>query len=134
MTARRSGFLLIELVLASALLAIVFAVCTRMIVATAAMRRSTERQQAAIQVASNAMERVQARPWNELPDGAIEESALAELGAGVLPGSTVDVVLDRSDTPPSGVKITVSVTFPTGSGDPPRTVELVAWRHPGRQP
>ncbi len=65
-TRRRSGFGLVELALTGFLLAVAMTLTLQVVGWIALNRRSTERRERAIVEASNLIERIKARPWDDL--------------------------------------------------------------------
>ncbi len=68
---RRRGFGLVEMTIACVLLAAAMAATLQVVGWVALERRAVERRERAVLEASNLMERIAARPWDELTTEAL---------------------------------------------------------------
>ena len=129
MIIRRRGVSLIELAAAGVLLAVILAVCAQFFRATAIQRRGLEARRVAMQEVANLMERLCARPWEEItPEspGPIEPS---EEGRKALADGQVEIDVFQPDDEPSAKRITVVLRWQPQPDQPPRSVRLVAWKY-----
>lgn len=126
----RRGVTLLELAVAGILLGTLLTVCLQMVGATAARRRAVEDRQTAMLEAGNVMERLAARPWDELTPEAVAEIELSsEARESLLEGRLeVDVTRGGPDEP-DAKRVAVLVRWNDRSGKPQRPVRLVAWRY-----
>jgi Tfp pilus assembly protein PilV len=126
---RRRGISLMEVAAAGILLAVMLTVCVQFLRATARQRRGLQARRAAIQEAANVMERVCARPWEELTPEAAGQVRLSEEAQAAVAGGALQVDVAQTDEKPDGKRITVVLRWPGGPGQPDRSVRLVAWRY-----
>jgi hypothetical protein len=126
---RRRGFTLLEIGTAAALLAIMLVVCARLFRAVANQRRAIEDRRAAIAEIDNVMERLCARPWDELSAQSAGEASLSEEVQQVLPGGRLEIDVSQPGDEPNAKRITVILYWPGGSDQPERSVRVVAWRY-----
>jgi len=140
----RRGMTLLEALVAGVLLAAMMTICLQLFAAVAAERRAMENRQTAAQDAANLMERLIARPWNELTPSARRGKAEGGRGNSAfrlqpsafglppscrsLPGGSVEIELITAAGQPEAKRITVSVHWQDRSG-PAAPVRLVAWRY-----
>jgi prepilin-type N-terminal cleavage/methylation domain-containing protein len=127
--AHRRGFGLVELSIATLLLAVAMAIVVQVAGWLAAERRGAERRQRAIQEAANLMERLTSRPWDELTPDLARSQALSPATAAVLRNGVLQVAI----VPEAGKPTTKRIAIRLGWGDPagggPAPVRLVAWVH-----
>ena len=128
---RRRGFTLLEISAAGILLAVMMTICLQFFRATAAQRRAIQDHRTAIREADNLMERVCARPWEELTPEGVAGVQLSEEARRALGGSQVEIDVTQPDDEPDGKRITVLLRWPAGPDQPDRSVWLVAWRYRG---
>jgi prepilin-type N-terminal cleavage/methylation domain-containing protein len=126
MTMRRRGMTLIELVVAAALLATVLVVCLQLLAATALQRRAANQRQLALQEVENTIERLTAKPWNELtPQTTVQLPAAVR---SRLPGAELKVEVATAPAEPSAKRIAVSLRWKDHSGQFTKPVAIVTWR------
>ena len=128
---RRRGFTLLEISAAGILLVVMLTICLQFFRATAAQRRAIQDRRTAIREADNVMERVCARPWQELTPEGVASVQLSEEVQQVLPGGQLEIEVTQLNDEPDGKRVTVLLHWPAGSNQPDRSVRLVAWRYRG---
>ena len=129
---RRRGISLMEIAAAGILLAAMLAVCVQFFQATAAQRRGLEARRTALQTVANVMERLGARPWDQLTtENASQPELLAEVEQA-LPDGQLEVEIVQPDGEPDAKRITVVARWSAGSDPAGRSVRLVAWRYRAR--
>jgi hypothetical protein len=120
---RRRGYNLVDATVGLALLGVVLALAYGMLASLARSRESADVAQCAAQAASNALERVLARP-------ALEEGAVpldAEFRAQC-PGAEAWVEVEPDAGQPAGRFIRLTLTWPDPGTRRGRSVSLVGWR------
>ena len=126
----RRGTTLLELVAAAALLGTVLVICLQLLGATAAQRRHIDQRQLALMEVENTMERLAARPWNELTPqttaGQLSTAVRSRLSDA---GMKIEVTTPAGE--PSAKRIAVSLRWKDGSGQFVKPVRIVTWRWKG---
>jgi hypothetical protein len=85
-----------------------------------------------MQEVANVMERLCARPWEEVtPEGA-GEIELSEEAEETLPDGNVEIEVVQPDDEPEAKRISVQVRWQPEPNQPPRSVRLVAWKYRAR--
>lgn len=132
---RRRGFGLAEMAIAGLLLALAMGLVAQTAVWLAAERRGAARRERALQEAANLMERLAARPWDELTPDLARVQALTPATAEVLRDGTLAVAIAGDDVEPAAKSIAIEIGWGSGgSGGRVAPVRLVAWvyrRNPG---
>lgn len=125
----RPAFLLIDAVMAAAVLGIVLAIAAYFIARMSAERRALDRRQFAVVAAENVLERVSRQPYDELTDASLAREAVDPITARVLvdPILTLGVEESAPDEPP-GRWIRVELRWPGMGGVLERPVRLATWR------
>ena len=131
---RRPGFGLIEMAVTGVLIAAAMAATLQVVGFVALERRSVERRERAVLEASNLLERVAARPWDELSTEALGSIRMAEASAAFMPGSTLELKVVPHDDAPARKRITVEIRWLDRSGRPEAPVRLVAWAYRRGEP
>jgi hypothetical protein len=133
---RRSGFGLVEMALTGVLIAAAMAATLQVVGWVALDRRASERRERAVFEAANLMERIVARPWNDLKPENLASIKLPGPAASFLYGSTLDLKVEQFDDAPVRKKLTVEIRWRDRSGRSEAPVRLVAWTYrkggPGR--
>ena len=129
MMVRRRGVSLMEVAAAGILLAVLLTVCLQFTRATAAQRRGLRARRAAVQEVTNVMERLCARPWEELTPEAAGQVQLSQESQQAFPDGQLQVDVARTDEEPDAKRITVVLRWPAGPEQPDRSVRLVAWKY-----
>jgi prepilin-type N-terminal cleavage/methylation domain-containing protein len=127
MTMRRRGMTLLELVVAAALLGTVMVVCLQMLAATTHQRKIAAQRHMALLEVENAMERLAARPWKELP-AHLPPVQLSPSVRGRLQDAELKVEVITSATEPLAKRIAVSLRWKDDSGQFTKPVTIVTWR------
>jgi Tfp pilus assembly protein PilE len=127
-SAGRGGTTLIELIAAAAILAVLIVVCSQMLSRTVTQQQAIAHRRAALQMASNAMERVQALAWNELTAAGMKPIAQAVVAQGMLRRSRIEVEIVQSEAAPPAKRISVTVFWAERSDQVERKQKLTAWR------
>ena len=120
---------MLELIAASAILAVLLIVCAQMLSRTAVQQQGISNRRAATQMTVNAMERVWALPWREMEEEALKRIAATVLAEKMLRRAQVEVVVDDLEGKPASKRIRVTVTWREGSNGIERQQQLTAWRY-----
>jgi hypothetical protein len=125
----RAGFGLIEMAMTGVLIAAAMAATLQVVGWVARERRGVERRERAVLEASNILERVAARPWDDLSTEALAPIKLPEAARAFLPVSSIDLKVATIEDAPGRKKLTVEVRWSDRSGRPEAPVRLVAWAY-----
>ncbi len=125
--AQRRGFGLPEIAVTALILALTIVIVGEGVVWLANSRRSADRKQRAIQEAANLMERISARPWNELTPEFGQSITLDPATSALLSQGKVEVIIAQTTSAPLAKKISVAVQSRDAMGNPQRPVRLVTW-------
>jgi prepilin-type N-terminal cleavage/methylation domain-containing protein len=128
---KHRGMTLIELAVAAALLGTLLTVSLKMLAASADLRRVTDQRQAAALAAGNLLERLAARPWNELTPELAAAEKLSPEAAGQLPYAElkIEITEQTSDENLPAKRIAVTLGWRGPGGQPVAPVKLVTWRY-----
>ncbi len=127
--ARRRGYGLVELSVATLMLALAMAIVVQTAGWLAAERRGAERRQRALQEAANLMERLTSRPWAELTPELAREQSLSPATKAVLRDGTLEVSIAPTDGDASAKSIAIRIGWGDRSGNRATPIRLVAWVH-----
>lgn len=125
----RRGSLLLETLVAGAILGTLLAVCVALLSAAAQHRLVAEQRQRAIVELGNLMERVAARPWAELTESALAAEKISPEAAEELPGAELKIELFADPKMPDAKRITASLRWQDPSGQMRRPLAMTAWRY-----
>ncbi|MHB1561779.1 MAG: hypothetical protein ACYC61_30385, partial [Isosphaeraceae bacterium] len=123
--------MLIELIIAAGLLAVILSLTVKVLGQVGQQRRAAERRQRALVEASNAMERITARPYDEITPRSAAAVKLSPDAAAAVPGAELNV--DVRDEPASGVssrRVAVRLRWKDSAGQWEAPVHLVTWVEP----
>jgi prepilin-type N-terminal cleavage/methylation domain-containing protein len=129
----RRGYSIIELLVATALLATLLTVCVQLSGTATAEQRAVGQRQAAMNEAANVLERLSIRPWDELTDKNLSELPLSAAARQSVPEARLEVRVVQPAGQPGVKRISVLVRWPDRDGRPERTVRLTAWRYRAAQ-
>ncbi len=131
---RRRGFGLVEMAISGLMLAAAMAATVQVVGRVSAERRSVARRERALVEASNLMERIAARPFEEITPEALAAIRLPEAARESLPDSTLGATVTSADDPPARKRIVVEVRWRDRSGRAESPVRLVAWAFRRKEP
>jgi len=120
---------MLELLVACVLMTAVLAVCLQIVSAAASQRQAAAHRLAAVEEASNLMERLSARPWSELTPEAAKSMRLSPEAQAALPQGALSVEITQSPNDAGAKRISVEIRWQEPGGEPARPVRLVAWRY-----
>jgi hypothetical protein len=124
---RRPGFGLIEMAVTGILIATAMAATLQVVGWVALERRAVERRERALLEASNLLERITARSWDDLSTEALKTMTISDPASSFLPGSALDLKVVPFEDLPARKKITVEILWRDRSGRSEAPVRLVAW-------
>ena len=125
----RRAFTLLEMLAAFAVLGVLVAFCVQLLPAVARQRAAAAQRQAATQEAANLLERIAARPWDQLTPAALQGVGLSSEARRQLPGAKLQVDVFDPAQNPAARRIAVCVQWEDRDGLPVRPARLVAWRY-----
>ncbi|HEY2155927.1 MAG TPA: hypothetical protein VGH33_09880 [Isosphaeraceae bacterium] len=125
----RRGYGLLELTIATLLLAVAMTIVVQTAGWLAAERRGAGRRQRALQEAANLMERLSSRSWDELTPELARAQVLSPATKAVLRDGTLDVAIIPETGDPPARRITIRVHWGDPSAGLVAPVKLVAWVH-----
>lgn len=125
----RRATTLLEITAAGAILGVLLIVCAQMLSRTAVQQQAISNRRAALQMVSNAMERVYALPWDDLDATNTKTIARTVVEQGMLRGGRLDVTVDEPETTPASRRIIATVIWSEGSDEVERKQQLTAWRY-----
>jgi hypothetical protein len=129
---RRRGVTVLELSIATILVATVLAGTAQLLSVVAAQQRESERRLAALHEAANHMERLAVWPWDELTSENLAQLQLSPETSQALPQGLLRVqVTDGAaagEENPVGKRLSVEVAWRNSAGREVEPVRLVAWR------
>lgn len=127
---KRSGFTLVEVLIATVMLSALLAIAAQVFAATAVQRRAAHQRLLAGEEASNVMEQVAAIPWEDLTSTGVAEIQLSPAAHAALPDATLRIeITDTKVGEPPGRRIAVTVRWKPRAAGPPLQTQLVAWRY-----
>lgn len=129
-TSSRRGIMLLEVMVAAAVLGGLLAVCLQLVSAAAAQRRAAQQRAAALIELGNVMERLAVRPWSELAAAAAAEKLPPDLAAA-LPGATLQVAVATPAAEPGARQISAVLRWEDYNGQPVAPLRLTTWRYRG---
>ena len=118
---------LLELVAAAALLATILVVCLQLLAATTLQRRAADQRQLALGEVENTLERLDAKPWNELTPQTTAGQLSPTLRSR-LPDAELRIEVATSSAEPSAKRIAVSLRWKDYAGQFTKPVTIVTWR------
>lgn len=126
-TPRRRGFGLVEVAAAGVMAMAAMVITVQLLGWVAAERRAVARRERAILEAANLMERLAARPWDDLSAESARALTLSDATKAALPGASLTVDVATVDAEPASKKLTVAITWRDRAGRSEAPARLVAW-------
>jgi len=123
----RRGILILEVVVACALLATLLVLINQVIVRIHAQARMVDQRIAAQQLLENAMEEIVSREWDDLKTENLEELRVPESVTQKLPDVTMTGTIKEYLEPVQAKKITLQLSWVQGHGRQIRPVNLTTW-------
>jgi prepilin-type N-terminal cleavage/methylation domain-containing protein len=127
----RRGFTLLELTVASALMAVLLAASLQMLRALSDHQRAAERRAIAMQAVQAVAERIANLPWDQLTTEAAQQTKIPPSLASRLPGAKLTAAVAEEPTPLSKrIEVQVGWTDTKGQGGAP--IRLTSWAFPDK--
>ena len=124
---RRRAAILLETMIATAVLAALLAVISRAIVVTGCQQQQIGRRTWAAEAAENLQERLTSRPWNAITSALVAGVRLPAEVRRHLPAAHLQVEVVPTADRPLGKRITVTIHWENRAGRAARPVRLVTW-------
>ena len=123
----RRGSTLLELIVATALLGVVFATVAPVFSWLAAERRAADQTQLASLEVANVMERLAQTPWETLSDVSTKNIALSESARKHLDEARLTVRVVEETGPPAAKRVNVELTWRNRADQFVAPMRLTAW-------
>jgi type II secretory pathway component PulK len=129
------GFVLLDAIVATALLAVLLAVSAVTLASMAQGRRATENRAIALQLAAGAIERACRLPWEQIGRESLDEVTSQSKINDILPTASMNWTVEQTPEDPTGKRIQVEIVM-NKSAAPSAPVKLTCWvyKEPGRVP
>ncbi len=127
MQACRSGFTLVEMIVAGILLAAVMSLSAQMLYAVAKGQRTAEQRQMTSTVAANLMERITAQPYETITNQQLQTWRLDSATQSRLPEAKLSISIEPEAGPPAGKRIVIEIQGQGPKGVPLSPVHLTGW-------
>lgn len=127
--ARRRGFGLVEMAITGLLVAAAMAATVHVVAWVALERRAAGRRERALAEASNLIERIAARPFDEIRPESLTTAQVSEAARAYLVNPTVEARVANFDDAPARKRIVVEIRWGDRAGRPESPVRLVAWAY-----
>lgn len=127
MNGSRRAAVLLEVMVAVALLAAMFSVCLQALTAMARQRQVIARRACAVQEAANLLEQWTVRDWAAVTPEAVQSLDLSDEAKRMLPAGRLQVEVVPAGNGPDAKRITVVVRWQNRPGQQPAPVRLSAW-------
>lgn len=129
----RRGYVMVELVMATLLLAAAMVLTVQILGWLASERRAADRRERAALEAANLMEHLTAQPWDAITPEAAGALELSSSAHQALPGAELKATVTRTEGDPPAKRIGIALRWRNRSGQFEAPVRLTAWVHsPGR--
>ena len=125
----RRGVMLMEMIVACAILGVLLTVSLQLLAGLAAQRRAADQRQLASIEIGNVMDRVASRGWAELTQASVARETLAESVRRQLPGAELKIEVSVLPKEPEVKRIFVSLTWRDRAGQPLPPLQVVTWKN-----
>lgn len=124
---RRRGSMLVELVVASIVLAVVMTVCMQLLAATSRQQRYADHRQLASEELANLMERITAEPYESIKQETLRTRKLGDTAATRLRDPQLDIAVEAVSDPRAGKKISLQLRWRDAGEVFAAPVRLTSW-------
>ena len=121
--------MMVEMVVAGAVVGALLVVCLQLLSAAVAQRRAADQRQCALVELGNVMEQIAARPWAELTTAALSQEKLSPSAERQLPGAELKIEVFASAGEPNAKRITAALRWRDRSGQLLAPATLTTWRY-----
>lgn len=125
----RRGGMMIELVVAGILAGALLVVCLQLLSGVLAQRRASDMRQCALMELDNIMERLTARPWDELTADSLSREKLSSWATRQLPGAELKIAVTTPSDDPNAKRIAASLRWQDRSGRLLAPMILTTWKY-----
>ena len=125
----RRGYMLMEMIVACAILGVLLTVSLQLLAGLAAQRHAADQRQLAAIEIGNVMDRVASRRWAELTQASVARETLAESVRRQLPGAELKIEISIVPQEPEVKRILVSLRWRDRTGQPLPPVQVVTWKN-----
>lgn len=122
---RRSGFTFLEVVIATAMLAVLLAMAGQLVVLVKRHARTAEQQATAWRTAENCLEKITILPWDEIDDEKIAAMQLPKSVRQSWPQATLSGSVELSSEPLEAKQVSLRLSLNPDSRAP--LVKLTTW-------
>lgn len=129
MTRYRRAVVLLDVVVATALVAVLISLSLKLLVTTRTSRQATDDRALALVAAANVAERVQTFAWEKIAASPFDASELNTLVAQSVPKATLNVAIVPEAGLPAARRIDIEISWPGPSGAGEAPVRLSCWRY-----
>jgi type II secretory pathway pseudopilin PulG len=130
--AARGGFTIVEMLMATLLVGTAVAIALPVLSQVTLHSRTATQREQALQAAANALERLTARPFDELTPSAAAETRLPAEIACQRPGADLQVEITPADDG-RAKRIQVRLSWTVRNGRRIAPIRLTAWKYPKSQ-
>lgn len=127
---QRQAFTFLEVLLAAAMIAVLFSIAGQLIVSMKRQTRLVEQQALALRIVENALEELTAKPWDEVNDAAIASLKLPAAVRDRWPGATLTGRIVPSTDPVEAKQVSLSLALPPDARRHPATLTTWIYRRP----
>jgi prepilin-type N-terminal cleavage/methylation domain-containing protein len=126
-TGRRRGYMLLEMIVAAAIMGVLLTVSLQLLTALGVQRRDAQRRLAAAVEVGNLLERIAARPWDEITSEKVAGEKISDAVRGRLPGAELKIDV-KTTKEPNAKRICVSLAWRDRGGQQLPPVQVATWR------
>jgi hypothetical protein len=130
-TTRHRGTLVHEAAITIALAAVILASVVQVLAVSAQQSRLQHERLTATHEASNLMEQLMARSWEQLTPETVASIELSETCQAILPSA--QLAIDVADDGDGAKQLNIEIAWRQTSDKPAAPVHLVAWKYPRQE-
>jgi prepilin-type N-terminal cleavage/methylation domain-containing protein len=131
---QRSGFSLMEVSAAAAMLAVLLALTVQVVIVLSAQQQAAERRAFAVQAVHNLLELVENLSWEQVNEDTADLLRLPESVRGNLPSAKITVATAGETEPVEAKRVTIELAWSTMGGRPAAPVRMTTWVYPDSPP
>ncbi len=126
---KRTGVVLLELIVACGLMAVLVTLSVQLLTAAATQRRAVDQRSLALAEAANVAEQISGLAWDELTAERLSKITLSPAAQQSLPQGKLLVTSTPDETAPAGQRITIEITWHAATGEPAAPVRVNLWAY-----
>jgi hypothetical protein len=127
-----SAFTLLEIVAASAMLAVLLTSCVQMLRAISIHQRASDRRIVAMEAVQAVADEAANISWDQLTADSAKKINVPKPLSGHLPGAKLSISLEDENMPAASKRIHIELTWNGQDGQPVAPVQLTTWAFPDR--